>query len=241
MKVRDVMTSQVVQVHPETPLKEVARLLAERGISGVPVVDEDRHVLGVVSEADFLVKEQGELAEHPSLVSWLFDHTEIERAEARLHATTAVAAMSSPAITIDADRPIREAAAEMTRHRVNRLPVVQDGALVGIVTRADLVATFLVPDAVLRRRIVTEVLQDTMWMAEDEIEVTVDRGVARLSGTVDRRSTATILERLVSHVDGVVTVDSDLRWELDDRELAPVGELKHEPTAASITARELPR
>ncbi|HSM38425.1 MAG TPA: CBS domain-containing protein [Candidatus Limnocylindrales bacterium] len=242
MKVRDVMTDKVISVHPETPLKEVARSLAEHGISGVPVVDDDNRVLGVVSEADFLLKEQDQPQPGRSLLfSWVFDREEGQRVEAKLHATTAGACMSRPAITVETDRGLREAAALMTRHGINRLPVVDDGRLVGIVTRADLVGTFLVPDEDLRARITDEVLRETLWLEPDEVRVSVTDGVARLDGTVDRRSTATILERLVSQVDGVVGVESALGWDLDDRKIAPVGDLEREPTAASVTSRERPR
>ena len=242
MKVRDVMTQQVISVRPEVPLKEVARMLAEHGISGVPVVDEQQKVLGVVSEADFVIKETALPFERPSPVAWLFGESEETRARAaKLRATTAGEGMSSPAITIHAERPVREAAAMMTRYRVNRLPVVEDDRLIGIITRADLVGTFLVDDGQLRRVILDEVLRDTLWLEPTSVGVEVNEGIVRLSGTVDRRSTATILERLVRQVDGVVGVESALGWDLDDRELEPVGDVHHEPTAASVTARKLPR
>jgi CBS domain-containing protein len=241
MRVRDVMTRRVISVAPETPLKEVARLLADNGISGVPVVEGGR-VLGIVSEADFLMKEQEVPPGRPSLLAWLFEATDGQRArQDKLHATTAREAMTAPAIVIGPEHGIREAAALMTRNRINRLPVLEDGELVGIVTRADLVETFLVPDEALERRIGEEILRDTMWMRPDEVEVTVGEGIATLAGSVDRRSTATILERLVGQVDGVVGVRSELRWELDDRDVEPVGMLDREPTAASVTARERPR
>lgn len=241
MRVRDVMTRRVISVEPETPLKEVARLLADHGISGVPVV-EGRRVLGVVSEADFLVKEQPAPSGRASPLAWLFDATDGQRArQDKLHATTAREAMTAPAIVIGPEHGIREAAALMTRNRINRLPVLEDGELVGIVTRADLVETFLVSDEALERRIGEEIIRDTMWMRPEEVEISVVEGIAQLAGTVDRRSTATILERLVGQVDGVVGVRSELRWELDDRDVEPVGMLEHEPTAASVTARERPR
>lgn len=241
MNVRDVMTRKVVSVRSDTPLKEVARSLAEYGISGVPVVDEVGRVLGVVSEADLLLKEQDPPRSGRSIFAWLFDREETRRIEAKLHATTAGEAMSAPPITVDAARSVREAAALMTRHRINRLPVLDDGRLAGIVTRADLVGTFLVPDGELRDRITRDVLRDTMWLEPGEVAVSVTEGVVRLEGTVDRRSTATILERLVGQHDGVVGVDSALAWELDDRAIGPVGDLDSEPTAASVTARERPR
>ncbi len=241
MNVRDVMTTSVISVRPEAPLKEVARTLAEHGISGVPVVDDAQQVIGVVSEADFLLKEQEPPHHRFTPFSWLFDRKAADRMEEKLHATTAGQIMTRPAITIGADRPLREAAAVMTRNGINRLPVLEQGRIVGIVTRADLVGTFLVSDDELQRRVQHDVMQETMWMGPDEVEVGVHDGVVTLAGTVDRRSTATILERLVGQVDGVVGVASGLGWELDDRAMAPVGDLDAEPTAASVTARNRPR
>ena len=242
MKVREVMTSRVIAVSPETPLKEVARVLADHGISGVPVVDAGGSVVGVVSEADFLLKEQDVPTGRRSLVAWLFDGADGQQArQDKLHATTAREAMTSPAVVIGPEHGVRDAAALMTRKRINRLPVVEDAELVGIVTRADVVETFLVPDEALEHRIAEEIVRDTMWMGPDEIQFHVRDGVATLAGSVDRRSTATILARLVGHLDGIVGVRSELCWELADRDLEPVGVHDHEPTAASVTARERPR
>lgn len=242
MKVRDVMTSRVISVRPGTPLKEVAKLLAENAISGVPVVDGDGHLLGVVSEADFLLKGQDVPAGRRSPLAWLFEPADGRHArEAKLHATTAGEAMTAPAIVIGPEHAVREAAALMTRNRINRLPVVDDGELIGILTRADVVQTFLVSDEQLALRIREEIVRDTMWMSPGEIDVAVSEGVATLTGAVDRRSTATILERLVGHLEGVVGVRSELRWELDDRDVEPVGVLDREPSAASVTTRDLPR
>ncbi len=137
MKVADVMTVDVVTVGKETPLRDVAALLTERRISGLPVVDEGR-VVGVVSEGDILVKERGRKAERRGLFGVLLDDR--ATAELKLEARTADAAMTSPALTIGPDRPVAEAAGVMVDQGVNRLPVVNaDGTLLGIVTRADLV------------------------------------------------------------------------------------------------------
>ncbi len=220
MKVREVMTRTVVSVRPETPLKDVAALMVEHGISGVPVVDEQGVVLGVVSEADFIVKERGlEGVRHRPLARFLGRADEARAEIAKVQAATAGSAMSSPAITIEADRPVREAAAVMIERAINRLPVVEDGRLVGIVTRADLVRAYLRPDDELERVIRDEVLVRELWVDPADIEVHVERGVVRLRGTVDRRSTAELVARHVARVEGVVAVDSELGWRLEDSEV----------------------
>jgi CBS domain-containing protein len=224
MKVRDVMTRTVLSVRPETPLKDVAALMVEHGISGVPVVDEQGAVVGVVSEADFVIKERGreealERIRHRPLARFL-GHADEARAEvAKIQAATAGSAMSSPAVTIEADRPVREAAAVMVERSINRLPVVEDGRLVGIVTRADLVRAYLRPDDELERLIRDEVLVRELWVDPAEVDVRVERGVVHLRGTVDRRSTAELVARHVARVEGVVAVDSELGWRLDDSEI----------------------
>ncbi len=220
MEVREVMTRTLVSVRPETPLKDVAALMVEHGISGVPVVDEQGVVLGVVSEADFIVKERGlEGVRHRPLARFLGRGDEARAEIAKVQAATAGSAMSSPAITIEADRPVREAAAVMIERAINRLPVVEDGRLVGIVTRADLVRAYLRPDDELERVIRDEVLVRELWVDPAEIEVHVERGVVRLRGTVDRRSTADLVARHVARVEGVVAVDPELAWRLDDSEV----------------------
>ena len=143
-RVQDVMTTSVVTVDRITPYKEIARVLAEHRISGVPVLTMGRHVAGVVSEADLLAVEE--------------EHARQARGAGtgRLHLLgrrpphgdlTAEELMTSPAVTIHPDAPIPSAARLMTAHRIRRLPVVDpDGKLIGIVTRRDLLSVFLRPD-----------------------------------------------------------------------------------------------
>ncbi|HEU4671963.1 MAG TPA: CBS domain-containing protein [Candidatus Limnocylindrales bacterium] len=220
MTVRDVMTRDVVTVRPETPLKQVARLLVERGISGVPVVSPDGRVLGVVSEADFLVKERGvEKPRHRALASLFGDSAETLARLEKVAAATAGDAMTAPAITIEADRTIRDAADLMTSHAVNRLPVTDRRGLLGIVTRADLVRAYLRPDEDLERAIRDEVLRATLWLDPRNFTVAVTQGVARISGRVERRSTAAAIERMAALVPGVIGVAAEIEWEVDDRDI----------------------
>ncbi len=246
MLVRDVMTAPVLSVTPTTPLKEVARLLVERRISGVPVADEAGKVVGIVSEADFLLRERGARPDRRGArrpLNWLFGEEGGAAEQARISATTAGEAMTRPAISIAADCSLREAAGLMVEKRVNRLPVLDDDRLVGIVTRSDLVGAFVRPDEELASMIADEVVRDTMWIEPGQVSVSVSEGVVHLSGTVDRRSTARILSKLAAQVDGVLRVETDdLHWDLDDRNMAAAPERDvPETTAASLRARERPR
>jgi CBS domain-containing protein len=208
MKVQDVMTRDVTTVAPATPLKDVARVLTDLGVSGVPVVEDDA-VVGVVSEADILVKERGVQPPHHGLVGLLF--SEGVHVGEKLRAVSAGEAMTSPAITISPDRPVAEAAGRMIDASVNRLPVVdEDGALVGIVTRADLVRAFVRSDAEIAREISEDVVLRTLWIAPEQVSVSVAHGFVRLSGRVGSESDVELVESLARRVPGVVSVESKL-------------------------------
>jgi CBS domain-containing protein len=222
LTVRDVMTGSVVWVHRSTPLKEVARALIDNGISGVPVVDMDGAVLGMVTEADLLVKEQGaDAIRHRPLARFLGESRESTAQLVKLGATSAADAMTAPAITITSDRSVREAAAIMTARRVNRLPVVDDGRLIGIVSRADLVRAYVRSDEELEETIRQDVILRILWLDPSTFTVVVRDGVASISGRVERRSTAEIIEHSVRMVPGIVDVHASVPWSMDDRTLKP--------------------
>jgi CBS-domain-containing membrane protein len=240
VKVREVMSCKVVSVRPALRLKELAALLSERQISGVPVVDDDGAVVGVVSEGDLVTKQVGRSVSRRTPLDWIFGERPDPAERRRRAATTVAQAMTSPAVTVDADCPLPEAAALMVDCGVNRLPVLANGRLVGIVTRADLVRAYLRRDDEILRAIRDDVIRRTMWLDPDDLRIEVREGVVRIAGMVDRRSTATIIEKLIGLVDGVIDIDSYLSWQFDDRTFDPA-DLEPEPGAASLTARERPR
>jgi CBS domain-containing protein len=220
--IRDAMTQSVISVRPEAPLKEVARLLVDNRISGVPVVDAAGAVLGVVSEADFLTKQLGSEAVTHARFARILGESRATRAQlVKLGAVTAGEAMTVPAVTIAPGRPISEAAAIMHARDVNRLPVVDDGQLVGMITRADLVRAFVQSDAELARTISEDVLLRILWLDPSSFVVEVRDGVASIRGHVERRSIAEMLERAVRMVPGIVDVHADVTWASDDARLEP--------------------
>lgn len=220
MRVQDVMTRSVITVGPDTPLREVARLLDEHRISGVLVVDGAGALLGVVSEADFLVEAQGGASVRRSPIARLFGRAGDPRAPGDRHfAATAGELMHSPVISIGPAELVADAAALMTRERINRLPVVEDGRLVGIVTRADLVRSYVRSDEQLAETIREDVLLRTLWLDPKRFEVSVADGIATIRGSVDRRSSAEMIARTAVLVPGVRDVVSDVRWTIDDAEL----------------------
>jgi CBS domain-containing protein len=220
--VRDVMATPVVTVRRTTPLKDVAQLLVENRVSGLPVIDVDGSVLGVVSEADFLVKESGEGAvRHRPLARLLGDSRTSRSQLDKVHATRTADAMTAPAITIEPGRPISEAARLMTLRKVNRLPVVEDGRLVGIVTRADLVRAYVRSDADLAETIRQDVIRHTLWLDPAAFAVEVKDGIASISGHVQRRSTAGMVAHATAVVPGILEVEASITWSLDDNKIQP--------------------
>jgi CBS domain-containing protein len=214
MKISDVMTEDVLTVPTGKTLKETAQLLADTGISGLPVTDDDGNVVGVISEADILFKERSPERRRGGSFAWLFFPDMVEN-EAKLDARTAGEAMSSPAITIGPDRPVGEAAARMLDDAVNRLPVVDaDGKLLGIVTRADLVRAFTRSDSEIEMEIRKELIGRTFWLQPGDLDVQVREGEVTVAGEVDTKSDADLLPELIAQVPGVVSVDSKLTWKV---------------------------
>jgi CBS domain-containing protein len=195
------MTTEVVSVRPTAPLKDVAEAFAARGISGIPVVDVEGCVVGVVSEADILFKERGPARRH------LFDRkAEVDRL--KVDARTVAEAMSAPPITVEGHQRVGDAARLMLDHRIKRLPVVdEDGFLVGIVTRTDLVRAFVRPDEEIKREIREEVLLEDLWLDPLAFDIEVERGEVRIVGKVGSSEERSTLERRVALVPGVVAVD----------------------------------
>ena len=201
MKIANVMTTDVITVSPETGLKQVAELLAARGISGAPVVDENRHVVGVVSEADILAKERW--PRRPRRLERLLGRDGLD---AKTTARTAGEAMTAPAVTIGAERRVDAAAALMLDRSINRLPVVDaEGLLVGIVTRADLVRAFAGTDEQIAREIRDDVLLRQLWLNPNSLELVVHHGEVTLSGSFAEEFERDLVVRRIRLVPGVVS------------------------------------
>jgi len=209
MKVKDVMTVEVATTTPATLLKDAALELATRRISGMPVVDEEGRVIGVLSEADILAKE-GDEQERGGFLQWFLDPTDPWVA-ARFDAVTVGDAMSYPAKSITPHRPVAEAATVMLEERVNRLPVVgADGKLLGLVSRGDLVRAFARSDEEIQREIEEDVLRRVMWLDPSDVRVTVSDGVVTLNGQLATGADVDLLPRFTRRVPGVVDVESSL-------------------------------
>jgi CBS domain-containing protein len=206
MRVRDAMASPARTIRPGASLKEAAAIFAEHGIGGLPVVDIEGRLVGVVTEADILVKESA--ASPPRGLRKLLHRREAAVLATKAEARTVKEAMTSPAITIESDAPLTKAAERMLDEGVNRLAVVDDEKLVGIVARHDLVRAFARSDSEIERDIREEALRGLTY--PEELELRVRGGDVTLRGKVDSRFDAEILPELVRRVPGVVAVDAAL-------------------------------
>ncbi|MEV8550221.1 CBS domain-containing protein [Streptomyces glaucescens] len=229
-KVGSVMTMDVVRAVYGTPFKEVARLLTGHRISGLPVVDEDDRVIGVISETDLMAHQADTPGPHgPNRRFRLARLTPSARKRAtKATARTAGQLMSAPPVTVHADDTIVEAARTMAQRHVERLPVLdEEHRLVGIVTRRDLLQVFLRPDTDIRDEVIDEVLVRALWLAPGSIDVSVTEGVVTLTGQLERKSEAEITVSMTRQIDGVVAVVDELTWRLDDARLRPEEQALH--------------
>jgi len=199
-RVRDVMTTSVMTVDRITPYKEIAKLLTEHRISGVPVLTMGRHVAGVVSEADLLAARARNTG---GRWRWLTGRKEEH------HGLVASQLMTSPPITIHPDAALATAAGLISTHHLRRLPVVDpDGKLLGIVSRRDLLSVFLRPDAEIAHQ-VREILTEVLPGGPTGVEVAVHNGVVTLTGEPELAADNDLVQiavRLTRDVDGVVEV-----------------------------------
>ena len=208
MKIEHLMTRDVLTVAPEMPLKEVAALLTGNHISGAPVVDADGAVLGVVSEADILRKVEGVAPDVGGRLGWMLRRLDDELE--KICARNAGEAMTTPPLTVRPTQQVSEAARLMADHRINRLPVVSRGKLVGIISRADVLRAFERSDDELEREIREDVLRGALWLSPDAFDVHVEEGVVELRGRVRTRQDADDVVRLVRRVPGVLDVAAEL-------------------------------
>lgn len=229
-KVGSVMTTEVVRAEYGTPFKEVARLLGDHRISGLPVVDDDEKVIGVISETDLLVRQAETPDPYEQKKRFRFDRlTRAGRTRAaKAQARTAGRLMSEPPITVHADETIVEAARTMAQHHIERLPVLdEEHRLVGIVTRCDLLQVFLRSDADIRAEVVDEVLVRALWLPPRSIAVSVTEGVVTLLGQLERKSETEIAVSMTRQIDGVVAVVDKLSHRLDDSHVRPDEQALH--------------
>jgi CBS domain-containing protein len=212
--VSDVMTTRVHVASPLTPFKLLVRLIEENRISAIPIVDQQGVPVGIVSEADLLLKERRhELETQPDLVHPLKRRHE----KAKAASNFASELMTSPPITVTTGTSLVQAARLMQEQNVRRLVVVDErGRIAGIVSRSDLLQVFLRTDEELRNEIVRVLIPALLKPAPEALGVDVRWNVVTFSGEVDRKSDIETLARLARELDGVVEVVNELSYCWDD-------------------------
>ncbi|MGE5268820.1 MAG: CBS domain-containing protein [Thiohalocapsa sp.] len=233
MKVSEIMTAPVVTVAPETAIAEVARLMLQHRISGLPVVDSHGAVVGIVTEGDLLRRAETGTERHRShWLELLISPGRLAAEYAGAHARQAGEVMSPSVISVTPDDGLERVVALMERQDVKRLPVVEAGRLVGIVSRADLVralarrlalgpqsagrsaagaAAATAGDADIRAQILAEIARQP-WGPRASVDVKVSGGVVELFGSITDERERNALRILAENTAGVTAVQDRLVW-----------------------------
>jgi len=218
MHARELMSTPVVTVSPETNLKEVAECMVAHRVSGVPVVDHFGRLVGIISETDLVSKLESE-EKRPGLAG-LLDHLAQPVGEDRkLHARTAAELMTSAVVTAPPDASVRELIHLMTGQGVNRIPIVESSRVIGIVTRADILRTLVRPDAAITEDVRWRLLHD-LWIDPTPLTIDTRDGIVSIAGEAPTRSEAELVKSWAAATEGVVDVDTrGLRYRNDDRRI----------------------
>ena len=208
--VKDIMTTRVIWVRKDTTFREMAAALREYRISAFPVVDEDRKVIGVVSEADMLTK----AAVDDGIIAGLLHH----RDQAKARGITAGDLMTTAVVAVRPEDTIEHAAKLMYHRGVKRLPVTDEsGRLVGIISRADVLSVFDRTDGAIHHEIVNDVLLSEFTVDPKTLQVTVMDGIVTLSGRPETDELGRRIIQRVRHVQGVVAVRDRLDYRPTER------------------------
>lgn len=212
MKVKQLMTTEVVSVGPGQPVKEAARIMVDSAVSGLPVIDADGKLVGIVTEADFVAGEAGRRADNRAgLLRFLLNRQTVGDEE-----LTVSDLMTRDVITVGPDSDHAEAARLMDREGVKRLLVTDNDRVVGIISRADMLRAFTRSDEEITTEIKDHLMRDVLWIDPARVRVESVDGNVMLDGELENRSDATLLFELVRRVDGVASVNDQLSWQYDN-------------------------
>jgi len=219
MKARDVMTAPVITVKATAGIKDVARVFLERGISAVPVVDDRDQLVGIVSEGDFLHRaEIGTQRQRPWWLALMAGDQGLAADYIKAHAKCVADIMTRTVITAAPETPLHEIAAMLEQHGIKRVPIVHDGHLVGIVSRANLVQAIAssgskldIPasDTAIRERLLTH-LNSQGWAPRILLNATVNDGVVDLWGITDSNTERKAIRVAAEAMPGVRAVNDHI-------------------------------
>lgn len=216
MEAKDVMTTRVITAGRETPVEEIAKLLINHRISAVPVVDADGHILGIVSEGDLMRRPESGTDEQPfSWLSLLTRPEDTARAYVKSHGRRARDVMTENVVTVAENIPLAKIARILEQRRIKRVPVLRDGKIVGIVSRANLLQGLLAHkgeraviegDQEIRARILREL--EKAGANTLSIDVVVSKGIVHLWGVVNSAAEKEAARVAAENVDGVEAVEN---------------------------------
>jgi CBS domain-containing protein len=222
MKAKDVMTSPVISIEPETPVLQAVGIMLQRRISGLPVIDKDGRLAGMVTEGDFLRRaETGTERRRPRWLEYLVGPGRLADEYTRSHGRKVSEIMTADPVTVTEETSLDEVVKLMEKRQIKRLPVVRGEAVVGIVSRANLVhalagmAREVKPvaagDQGIRDRLLAELAKQP-WAPVALIDVIVKDGIVELWGTItDERERQAIIVA-AENVPGVKRVNDHLAW-----------------------------
>jgi CBS domain-containing protein len=220
MKARDIMTASVITVRPEMPVRDVAALMTEQRISGVPVVSTDGKIQGIVSQSDLLHRrELGTEMKHKWWLRVFSDPDSMAREFSKAHGLRAADIMTRRVVSVSEDSELGDVAAMLDRNQIKRVPVVRNGRLVGVIARSDLVKALsqlpppanntVVDNATLHRALVDK-MKAQSWFGAGFVNTVVTDGHVQLWGQVDSHDQHLALRLLVEETAGVKAVEDHL-------------------------------
>lgn len=203
--VGDVMTAPAITIQETTKFNDIVVLLDANGISSVPVINEAQHLIGLVSEADLLLKQNA-----GPRARGVFDAERNEARQPQAEGAVAQDLMSRAVVTAEADDPIALVARQMYERRLKSMPVVRrDGTVLGVIARRDVLRAFVRSDAEIQAD-VTAWLRRFRRSSSSSVRVAVHKGVVTLTGAAVNPTDAELFGALAGGVEGVVAVQSQL-------------------------------
>jgi CBS domain-containing protein len=218
MRVEEVMTRDVITVRPETTIHEAAALMVTHGISGLPVVDDAGHVVGIVSEGDLILRQKGR-GSHPWWRRFVSDGETLAKEYQKRAGTTVGEVMTRSVLCVSPRLPIESVAVVLDERRIRRVPVVDLDRLVGIVSRGDLIRALacepLRPTGPPRSEAeVVRAFKDRLaaepWANAHGIVAQAENGALGLWGLVESEAERSAVETLARAIEGVTSVDNHL-------------------------------
>lgn len=213
MKIRDLMTTDVMTIRADASLKEAARRMVEEGISGLPVLDDDGLLVGIITESDFVKAEADRRAgwRRAGMLRFLDRQEDVPSQE-----RTVADVMTTQVITLGPEADHAEAARVMQREGVKRLPITEADHLVGLLSRSDVMRAFTRSDDEILSEITDHLLPKVLWIDPSRVTVECRDGNVSLSGRMETRSDTQLLIELTKRLDGVASVVDGLTWEVDN-------------------------